>query len=211
MPASLYCDVGVGREVFETIMGGGDWSGEVQMYGIDGNILDIHLRAYAFLNKNGEVLGLVGLHTDITERKRTEEIMIQSEKMLSVGGLAAGMAHEINNPLAGMMQQVLLNILTNGAQAMQGVGTPNAKFIIRTDVDPDRNMACVEIEDNGSGMDEKTRKHIFDPFVTTKPEGMGTGLGLSVSHFIITENYKGEMTVESSPGTGAKFIILLPL
>ncbi|MBI9092967.1 MAG: transporter substrate-binding domain-containing protein [Desulfobacterium sp.] len=49
--------------------------------------------------------------TDITERKRSREMMIQSEKMLSVGGLAAGMAHEINNPLAGMMQnaQVLLN------------------------------------------------------------------------------------------------------
>ncbi|MCP4114365.1 MAG: transporter substrate-binding domain-containing protein [Desulfobacteraceae bacterium] len=53
--------------------------------------------------------------TDITERKRSREMMIQSEKMLSVGGLAAGMAHEINNPLAGMMQnaQVLLNRFSN--------------------------------------------------------------------------------------------------
>jgi PAS domain S-box-containing protein len=57
--------------------------------------------------------------TDITERKRSREMMIQSEKMLSVGGLAAGMAHEINNPLAGMMQnaQVLLNRFVNSFPA----------------------------------------------------------------------------------------------
>nr|WP_320191811.1 ATP-binding protein [uncultured Desulfobacter sp.] len=57
----------------------------------------------------------------------------------------------------------------------------------------------------------KTRKHVFDPFFTTKPVGVGTGLGLSVSYFIITENHKGEMTVESSMGAGAKFIICLPM
>nr|WP_319492858.1 ATP-binding protein [uncultured Desulfobacter sp.] len=273
---------------------------------------------------------------DVTDQVLMEEMVIQSEKMLSVGGLAAGMAHEINNPLAGMMQtaqvmgrrltdrfdiranreaaqeagttievierfmeargihrmiaaitesgvrvsqivnnmlsfarkdstsisshdlteiidktielaatdydlkktydfkrikitkahhadlsavpcqaskiqQVLLNILTNGAQAMQGVSTPNPEFTIRTYVDSNRNMACIEIEDNGPGMDEKTRKHLFDPFFTTKPVGVGTGLGLSVSYFIITENHKGEMAVESSLGTGAKFLIRIPL
>jgi|GEM_PF-1110446 len=273
---------------------------------------------------------------NVTERVRMEEMMIQSEKMLSVGGLAAGMAHEINNPLAAMMQtaqvmaqrlktaanipanlkaaeaagitmesierfmeergiqrmietiissgqrvsetvnnmlsfarkedaavsahhldkildktielaatdydlkkdydfkkieiireyddnlpavfcqaskiqQVILNILSNGAQAMQGAGTPEPKFIVRTYVDPVRDMACMEIEDNGPGMKEEIRKHIFDPFFTTKPVGVGTGLGLSVSYFIITENHKGEMTVESSPGTSAKFVIRLPL
>ncbi|HAR33360.1 MAG TPA: histidine kinase, partial [Desulfobacter sp.] len=112
---------------------------------------------------------------------------------------------------ASKIQQVILNILTNGAQAMQGAGTPEPKFIVRTYVDPVRDMACMEIEDNGPGMKEEIRKHIFDPFFTTKPVGVGTGLGLSVSYFIITENHKGEMTVESSPGTSAKFVIRLPL
>ena len=60
-------------------------------------------------------------------------------------------------------------------------------------------------------MDETTRKRAFEPFFTTKPVGVGTGLGLSVSYFIITENHGGEMALESRPGSGAKFIIRLPL
>ena len=63
---------------------------------------------------------------------------------------------------ASKIQQVILNILTNGAQAMQGAGTQDPKFIIRTYVDPGRDMACMEIEDNGPGMDEEILKHILD-------------------------------------------------
>jgi signal transduction histidine kinase len=111
----------------------------------------------------------------------------------------------------GKIQQVLLNILSNGAQAMQTSLIENPQFIIRAYVDPYRNMACMEIEDNGPGMDEATRKKVFDPFFTTKPKGLGTGLGLSVSYFIITENHNGEIEVESRPGAGAKFIIRLPV
>ncbi len=273
---------------------------------------------------------------DVTERVRMEEMVIQSEKMLTVGGLAAGMAHEINNPLAGMMQtaevmssrlrthldmpanhkaakeagttvdaiekfmeargvprmldgivasgqriavivenmlsfarkedaartshdldrilektialaatdydlkkkydfkqikierayaenmpmvpcqetkiqQVILNILTNGVHAMQAARTVNPRFLVRTYLDSSRGMACMEIEDNGPGMDEVTRRHVFDPFFTTKKQGAGTGLGLSVSYFIITKNHGGELDVESQPGAGAKFIIRLPL
>jgi PAS domain S-box-containing protein len=80
-PATLYYDESVGREVFETIMAGGEWIGEVQMYSIDGNILDILLRAYAFLNENGEILGLVGVHTDITVNKQANKEIKQNEKI----------------------------------------------------------------------------------------------------------------------------------
>jgi signal transduction histidine kinase len=55
----------------------------------------------------------------------------------------------------------------------------------------------------------KTR--IFEPFFTTKPIGQGTGLGLSVSYFIITKGHDGTMDVESSPGQGTTFIIELPV
>ncbi len=277
---------------------------------------------------------------DVTEQVRLEEMMVQSEKMLSVGGLAAGMAHEINNPLAGMMQtasvvanrltniempanveaagqmgismeavrefmqareipsllecicesgeraakivanmlsfarksnhafssqsmvelidqtvelagsdydlqrkhdfrrieiireyeedlpevccesakiqQVLLNILRNGAEAMQDETETNVpekrpKFTIRVAHEKENAMLRVEIEDNGPGMDEITRRRIFEPFFTTKPTDRGTGLGLSVSYFIITENHKGEMYAESTRGEGSTFVIKLPL
>ncbi len=71
-------------------------------------------------------------------------------------------------------------------------------------------MALIEVEDNGPGMDAETRKRVFEPFFTTKGVGLGTGLGLSVSYFIITENHGGSMGVESSPGMGACFSIRIP-
>jgi len=109
------------------------------------------------------------------------------------------------------IQQVVLNILRNGAQAMQEGGTRNPSFLIRMRIEKYREMFCLEIEDNGPGMDEAVRKRVFEPFFTTKPVGVGTGLGLSVSYFIVTENHKGDMSVESRPGSGTKFTICLPL
>jgi signal transduction histidine kinase len=86
---------------------------------------------------------------------------------------------------------------------------PQFRIAIGYDADTDR--ARIEIEDNGIGMDEATRKRAFEPFFTTKPPGRGTGLGLSVAYFIIVENHGGELSVESTPGQGTKFTILLPV
>ena len=74
----------------------------------------------------------------------------------------------------------------------------------------DSGLICIEIEDNGPGMDDTVRKRVFEPFFTTKPVDRGTGLGLSVSYFIIVENHGGRMKVESIPGIGTKFTICLP-
>jgi signal transduction histidine kinase len=109
------------------------------------------------------------------------------------------------------IQQVILNVLRNGAEAMQEVTEVEPQFTLRTRYDRNRQMVCMEIEDNGPGMDETTRRRVFEPFFTTKPVGIGTGLGLSVSYFIITEIHDGEIFVESQPGAGAKFVICLPL
>jgi PAS domain S-box-containing protein len=73
-PVTLYCDQKVGAEVFEAIMAGGEWSGEVQMHAADGRVVDILLRAYAFTDETGRVLGLVGVHTDITTSKRSQDL-----------------------------------------------------------------------------------------------------------------------------------------
>ena len=71
--ANLYVDRKTAEEVFRTIMSGDQWIGEVEMYSKEKEILDIYLRAYATKNHHGDVTGLVGIHTDITERKRAQE------------------------------------------------------------------------------------------------------------------------------------------
>lgn len=68
----------------------------------------------------------------------------------------------------------------------------------------------MEIEDNGPGMDEITRRRSFEPFFTTKPVGEGAGLGLSVSYFIITENHGGKMGVIAADVGLTRFVIRLP-
>ena len=269
---------------------------------------------------------------DVTARVRIESMMVQTEKMLSVGGLAAGMAHEINNPLGAILQgsqniqrrlapdlpqnraaaealgidlhqinqylearnitrflegireagtraakivadmlsfsrrseslfiptdleelletvlrlaasdydlkkkydfkriaierdydptlrllycdkteieQVILNLLKNAAQAMAEDDTPAPIITLRTR--REANYGLIQVIDNGPGMDEKTLKRVFEPFFTTKEVGAGTGLGLSVSYFIITEQHHGRLSVTSKPGQGACFSIRLPL
>ena len=112
---------------------------------------------------------------------------------------------------ASKIQQVFLNILRNGAEAMgelRGLGCP-PRFVLR--VQPEDSTVRVEIEDNGPGIQEPIRRRVFEPFFTTKPPGVGTGLGMSVSYFIVTEDHGGTLSVESSPGAGTRFIIRLPI
>jgi len=284
------------------------------------------------LLSNGDQ-GAVIRMDDITERIRIEQMMVHTEKMLSVGGLAAGMAHEISNPLSIVMQsaqnirrrlstelpanrtlaeslgldldvlrryleergvsgfiegiqeagtrasrivadmlafsrrsgsdltenrldemldtavrlagsdydlkkkydfrqieivrdfdpglrdvkcdrtqieQVFLNLLKNAAHAMADADTPPPRRI-RLRTWREDGLACIEVEDNGPGMDETTRKRAFEPFFTTKEVGVGTGLGLSVSYFIITEQHKGSISVASRPGQGCRFTIRIPI
>ncbi len=269
---------------------------------------------------------------DVTERARIQELMVQTEKMMSVGGLAAGMAHEINNPLgiitqaaqnierrislelhanrkvseelglnleavrayfdkrqisdaiasihtassraakivANMLQfsrradttmeftslaqivdqalelaasdydlkkkydfrsieiikdyqdmpqvfivsveieQVMLNLLKNAAQAMTA-NPPDTKPRITLRLRCEDRYAVLEVEDNGPGMTEGIRRRVFEPFFTTKEPGVGTGLGLSVSYMIVTQNHKGFMEVQSTPGRGTLFKVRLPI
>jgi signal transduction histidine kinase len=71
--------------------------------------------------------------------------------------------------------------------------------------------AVIEVEDNGPGMAEDILVRVFEPFFTTKEPGVGTGLGLSVSYMVVTQNHKGFMEAHSTPGRGAVFKVRLPI
>jgi len=107
------------------------------------------------------------------------------------------------------IEQVLLNLIKNAAQAMALSGTENPTINITSRREGD--WAVLTVEDNGPGIPDEARKRVFEPFFTTKAPGKGTGLGLSVSYFIITENHEGSITADSIPGEGATFTIRLPL
>ncbi|WP_390883507.1 sensor histidine kinase [Kovacikia minuta] len=69
----------------------------------------------------------------------------------------------------------------------------------------------IRIADNGPGMPEAVQKRLFDPFFTTKPVGKGTGMGMSISHQVITEKHKGILKCNSTPGKGTEFVIEIPI
>lgn len=111
---------------------------------------------------------------------------------------------------SGQINQVLLNILLNAAQAITSQEREDRGTITIRTYATETDAVC-EISDDGPGIppDELTR--VFDPFFTTKPAGKGTGLGLSVSYDIIVHKHDGELLVESTVGEGTKFTLKLPL
>lgn len=107
--------------------------------------------------------------------------------------------------LPSQINQVILNIVVNGAQAISGA---RGRITIRTGSDGEH--VWIEIADNGSGIPKAIQSRIFDPFFTTKPIGSGTGLGLSLSYGIIQKHH-GRIDVHSEPGVGSTFRIELPI
>jgi two-component system NtrC family sensor kinase len=104
------------------------------------------------------------------------------------------------------LQQMVLNLLINAEQALVTVEPPRT-ITVRTRAD--EREARLEIADSGPGIAPEIRAKVFDPFFTTKAEGVGTGLGLSICYGIARE-HGGRIWVESEPGSGARFCVLLP-
>lgn len=114
-------------------------------------------------------------------------------------GLPLLWAHDIQ------LEQVLLNLTRNAIEAMQDVPTAERTLLIRTSLKGE--WIELMVEDSGHGIDEALREKIFEPFVTTKEQGMG--LGLSISRGII-EAHGGRLLLESAEGRGTRFRIVLP-
>jgi two-component system, NtrC family, sensor kinase len=278
---------------------------QVEVLGQSGERIPISLNASIVYEGDREV-ATIGFFHDMRETNRMKEELektqlqlLQSEKMASLGKLAAGVAHQLNNPLGGIilytrlaledydleagarkdllrvvvdaercrntvkelleftrqtrhlmqpndinraitrtlfllenhpllqniiiekdldavlplvfsdiqqLNHLFMNIFLNAAQAMKGKGELNVKTVYL----PDTEQVRIEISDTGPGIPEDILPHIFAPFFTTKPEGEGTGLGLSLAYGIV-ENQGGKIEARSVPGEGATFIIELPV
>ena len=109
--------------------------------------------------------------------------------------------------------RVVINLLTNAFYAVrERAAHEGAGYVPTVTIATQDAGEAVEItvSDNGGGMPEDVRARIFEPFFTTKPAGAGTGLGLSLSHEIVTTNHGGAMQVRSEVGESSTFVVTLP-
>ena len=109
---------------------------------------------------------------------------------------------------AAQIQQVVMNLLLNAAEAVHGEG--GGRVSIATRAGRDDSVVALDVADNGEGIPEEHLLKIFDPFFTTKAEGKGVGLGLAVAYGIV-HAHGGDITVVSREGEGTKFMVTLPL
>ena len=110
---------------------------------------------------------------------------------------------------ADQLHQVLLNLIINAQQSLQEHPAPR-RIRLETRLGPGADQIHIKVADNGPGIPAHLRARIFEPYFTTKPTGMGTGVGLAVSLGIV-EAHGGALTVESPPQGGAVFVVTLPV
>jgi len=106
------------------------------------------------------------------------------------------------------LQQVILNLMLNAFSAMSGTGLDGARRLVVRTNSIDESNVLVEVQDSGTGIAADRLESIFDPFITSKPEGLG--LGLSICRSII-ERHGGKISAANNPDRGAKFSIMLPV
>jgi len=102
------------------------------------------------------------------------------------------------------IKQVVLNLITNALESLDAGGR------VTVGVDRTADAARIVIEDNGCGMTDEVRKHLFEPFFTRRRSGQGTGLGLSITHRIVEEHRGAIEATSDGPGRGSRFIVSLP-
>jgi signal transduction histidine kinase len=157
-------------------------------------------------------LALFGRPNPMRTRVRLGDVVTSAMRWLpaSVGSMATVQVDDLGAPevhaSAGQLEQVVVNLVNNGAMA-----TPPGRrghVAIRIAPGPDGG-AVLEVKDDGRGIDPAHLERIFDPFFTTREVGQGMGLGLPICHAIVTA-HGGRLTVESAPGRGSVFRVELP-
>jgi signal transduction histidine kinase len=103
------------------------------------------------------------------------------------------------------LQQLLLNLILNAAEAMSGVKDRPRELVLKTEQAD--GVVRVAVRDSGVGLEATTLERIFDPFYSTKSDGMGMGLAISRS---IAENHSGLLMASSHEGAGATFVFTIP-
>ncbi len=146
-----------------------------------------------------------------------DALVVDTLELVNYGLRAAGIEIERDIPsdlpaIRGdpdQLVQVLTNLMINAQQALQQI-SGRRRLRIAARYEPDAAAIRLDVDDNGPGVPEEIRGRIFDPFYTTKPVGLGTGVGLSVCHGIVA-SHGGTITVGDTPGGGARFTVRLPL
>jgi signal transduction histidine kinase len=125
---------------------------------------------------------------------------------------------------SGQLSQVFLNLLVNALDALTEYAAdrqiqtqcgdnwrPQIQITTKVIETEDGNRVAICIADNGPGIPPENQQQIFDTFFTTKPAGKGTGMGLAISHQIVTEKHGGQLSLRSQPGKNTEFEIILPI
>lgn len=160
----------------------------------------------AFSRRSKQKRAMVHLNTVITT---TVNLISHKLKLMNVGiRLELDESAPPVNCDASQIQQVLINIIMNGAEAAQVRN--DGMVTVHTRVDLRHSEYVIDVHDNGEGIPEAIVSKIFDPFFTTKGEGKGVGLGLAVVYGII-ESHNGDIDVDSKAGNGTTFRVRLPL
>ena len=307
----IYHELTVFEEAQRQLLENGVWSGELIQFTKNSRAIIISGSWTLMRDEQGRPKSVMAINTDVSERKKLEAHVLQSQRLESLGRLAGGIAHDFNNILTSIsgnaqlvsedlapdhpsadglqqilsgaaraselvrqiltfsrqqeprrkvtavgpilheatrllqaslqakvqirvqvgealpnimadptqLHQVIMNLATNAAHAVKkGAGEV---VLSLTSIMLDATQAvvspglkeglhlCLSVADNGCGMDEATMQRIFEPFFSTKPQGEGTGLGLSVVHGIVS-SHQGAVQVQSKPGQGTVFKVYFP-
>jgi PAS domain S-box-containing protein len=162
----------------------------------------------AMLKRDGATAG--STNVDVNSMIRIVEGIAHGDATLHKVTVHLDLSPDIR-PVKGdsvQLQQVILNLMLNAFSAMSGAGPDDARRLVVRTTSIDESNVLVEVQDSGTGIAAEKLDSIFEPFVTSKPEGLG--LGLSICRSII-ERHGGTITAANNPDRGATFSIRLPI